>query len=131
MPPIPDFLVRKKNKNLNQKPVFFEEKVPVKTFNNKNVQRALTRTLKTKLAHTVIQYVRKDFNTFGKLRKAIINLPDLGLVTDREIKSGIRYALVNRVPVTKIVGRGKTKQTTIRYFILSKKSSKTYEVVEV
>ena len=83
------------------------------------------------MAYEIIQYVRRGFDTFGKLRKAISAVPHLGAVTDREIKAGVRYALVNSIPGPKVVGRGKSRQTTVRYFTLAKKSSKIYEAVEV
>ena len=134
MIPIPAFLDRRNPECKlyigNQKSIRVQE-VPVVVTTNQNTQRALTNTFKSKMAYEIIQYVRRGFNTFGKLRKAISAVPHLGAVTDREIKAGVRYALVNRIPVPKVVGRGKSRQTTVRYFTLAKKSSKIYEAVEV
>ena len=134
MIPIPAFLDRRnpvcKLYIGNQKSIRVQE-VPVVVPTNQNTQRALTNTFKSKMAYEIIQYVRRGFDTFGKLRKAISAVPHLGAVTDREIKAGVRYALVNRIPVPKVVGRGKSRQTTVRYFTLAKKSSKIYEAVEV
>ena len=134
MIPIPAFLDRRNPECKlyigNQKSIRVQE-VPVVVPTNQNTQRALTNTFKSKMAYEIIQYVRRGFDTFGKLRKAISAVPDLGAVTDREIKAGVRYALVNRIPVPKVVGRGKSRQTTVRYFTLAKKSSKIYEAVEV
>ena len=134
MIPIPAFLDRRNPECKlyigNQKSIRVQE-VPVVVPTNQNTQRALTNTFKSKMAYEIIQYVRRGFNTFGKLRKAISAVPHLGAVTDREIKAGVRYALVNRIPVPKVVGRGKSRQTTVRYFTLAKKSSKIYEAVEV
>jgi len=134
MIPIPAFLDRRNPECKlyigNQKSIRVQE-VPVVVPTNQNTQRALTNTFKSKMAYEIIQYVRRGFDTFGKLRKAISAVPHLGAVTDREIKAGVRYALVNRIPVPKVVGRGKSRQTTVRYFTLAKKSSKIYEAVEV
>ena len=134
MIPIPAFLDRRNPECKlyigNQKSIRVQE-VPVVVPTNQNTQRALTNTFKSKMAYEIIQYVRRGFNTFGKLRKAISAVPHLGAVTDRELKAGVRYALVNRIPVPKVVGRGKSRQTTVRYFTLAKKSSKIYEAVEV
>ena len=134
MIPIPAFLDRRNPECKlyigNQKSIRVQE-VSVVVPTNQNTQRALTNTFKSKMAYEIIQYVRRGFDTFGKLRKAISAVPHLGAVTDREIKAGVRYALVNRIPVPKVVGRGKSRQTTVRYFTLAKKSSKIYEAVEV
>ncbi len=134
MIPIPAFLDRRNPECKlyigNQKSIRVQE-VPVVVPTNQNTQRALTNTFKSKMAYEIIQYVRRGFDTFGKLRKAISAVPHLGAVTDRELKAGVRYALVNRIPVPKVVGRGKSRQTTVRYFTLAKKSSKIYEAVEV
>jgi hypothetical protein len=134
MIPIPAFLDRRNPECKlyigNQKSIRVQE-FPVVVSTNQNTQRALTNTFKSKMAYEIIQYVRRGFDTFGKLRKAISAVPHLGAVTDRELKAGVRYALVNRIPVPKVVGRGKSRQTTVRYFTLAKKSSKTYEAVEV
>lgn len=134
MIPIPAFLDRRNPECKlyigNQKSIRVQE-VPVVVPTNQNTQRALTNTFKSKMGYEIIQYVRRGFDTFGKLRKAISAVPHLGAVTDREIKAGVRYALVNRIPVPKVVGRGKSRQTTVRYFTLAKKSSKIYEAVEV
>ena len=137
MPPIPAFLDRRNpecklyigNKNTE---VSNSQKKFLKDFSQVNKEcRKLTSNFKSKMAYEIVQYVRRGFDTFGKLRKAISALPDLGFVSDRELKAGIRYALVNRIPVPKVVGRGKSRQTSIKYLILSKKTSKTYEAVEV
>ena len=134
MIPIPAFLDRRNPECKlyigNQKSIRVQE-VPVVVPTNQNTQRALTNTFKSKMGYEIIQYVRRGFDTFGKLRKAISAVPHLGAVTDRELKAGVRYALVNRIPVPKVVGRGKSRQTTVRYFTLAKKSSKIYEAVEV
>ena len=134
MIPIPAFLDRRNPEcklYIGNQTSVIVKKVPEIVSTNQNTQRALTNTFKSKMAYEVIQYVRRGFDTFGKLRKAISAVPHLGAVTDREIKAGVRYALVNRIPVPKVVGRGKSRQTTVRYFTLAKKSSKIYEAVEV
>lgn len=134
MIPIPAFLDRRNPEcklYIGNQTSVIVKKVPEIVSTNQNTQRALTNIFKSKMAYEVIQYVRRGFDTFGKLRKAISAVPHLGAVTDREIKAGVRYALVNRIPVPKVVGRGKSRQTTVRYFTLAKKSSKIYEAVEV
>ena len=134
MIPIPAFLDRRNPEcklYIGNQTSVIVKKVPEIVSTNQNTQRALTNTFKSKMAYEVIQYVRRGFDTFGKLRKAISAVPHLGAVTDRELKAGVRYALVNRIPVPKVVGRGKSRQTTVRYFTLAKKSSKIYEAVEV
>ena len=134
MIPIPAFLDRRNPEcklYIGNQTSVIVKKVPEIVSTNQNTQRALTNIFKSKMAYEVIQYVRRGFDTFGKLRKAISAVPHLGAVTDRELKAGVRYALVNRIPVPKVVGRGKSRQTTVRYFTLAKKSSKIYEAVEV
>ena len=134
MIPIPAFLDRRNPEcklYIGNQTSVIVKKVQEIVSTNQNTQRALTNPFKSKMAYEVIQYVRRGFDTFGKLRKAISAVPHLGAVTDREIKAGVRYALVNRIPVPKVVGRGKSRQTTVRYFTLAKKSSKIYEAVEV
>lgn len=134
MIPIPAFLDRRNPEcklYIGNQTSVIVKKVPEIVSTNQNTQRALTNTFKSKMGYEIIQYVRRGFDTFGKLRKAISAVPHLGAVTDRELKAGVRYALVNRIPVPKVVGRGKSRQTTVRYFTLAKKSSKIYEAVEV
>ena len=92
--------------------------------------RKLTANFKSKLAYEVIQYVRRGFNTFGKLKKVCDVLPNFGTVSERELKSAIRYAKVNRIPMPKVIGRGRKRQTIVTYRILSIKG-RTYEVVDV
>ena len=134
MIPIPAFLDRRNPEcklYIGNQTSVIVKKVPEIVSTNQNTQRALTNTFKSKMAYEVIQYVRRGFDTFGKLRKAISAVLHLGAISDRELKAGIRYALVNRVPVPRVIGRGKSRQTTVRYFTLAKKSSKIYEAVEV
>ena len=125
MPPIPEFLLREKIQDVSvmpiDKPVIYEDK---------KITFRLTRNLKSKLALEIIQYVRANYNTFGKVRKAISASSDFSRITDREIRAGLRYAMTNRIPVPKVIGRGKSRQTTVRYYTMAVKG-RTYSAVEV
>ena len=98
MPPIPDFLLRNKFQEVSVEPV----DKPVIHEDKQSIYR-LTKNFKSKLALEIIQYVRANFNTFGKLRKAISNSSDFSRITDREIRATLRYAMSNRIPVPKVI----------------------------
>ena len=119
---IPSFLLRKKEKPKEETKI--EVKVPTKK------KRALTTLYKEKLAQDVINYVSKGHNTFGKLRKCLSIHPTFGNVEDREIKSAIRFAMSNRIPSSRVIGKGKTRHLSISYRMLSIKS-KTYEIIDL
>jgi hypothetical protein len=136
MIPIPAFLDRRNpecklyigNKNTE---VSNSHRKFVKDFSEVHKEcRKLTANFKSKLAYEVIQYVRRGFDTFGKIKKVCDALPNFGTVSVRELKSAIRYAKTNRIPMPKVIGKGKKRQTIIVYRILSIKG-RTYEVVDV
>lgn len=124
MPPIPDFLLRKKQ------PVKKTEDVDPGIVQEIKKKKSLTAKYKMRLATEIVPYVEKGMNTFGKLRKSFKVHPDFHDVEDRELRSAIRYAMVNRIPVSRIIGKGKTRHLAIKYRMLAIEG-KTYQVINL
>jgi len=125
---IPSFLDRRNKKiktvsavQTKLRPLTIKDKVDLKTFSQK--KKSLTIRYKEKIAHSVIFYVAKGSDTFGKLRKSLN-------IEDRELRSGIRYAMTNKVPFPSIKGKGKTRHLAILYKTLCIKG-KRYQVIDL
>ena len=118
MPPIPTWLLRGHPdcKIARQQTV-----APASVTLTEQSKRRLTRVFKDKVAIAVIAQVRRGNNTFGKLRKSVVEFDD------RELKAGIRHAM-KWMPMVERKGT-RAKPQINRYQARLELNGRTYSVV--